>query len=173
MLALQAYKLTMPKRKDDFIDWRDDWRNCRAKKQLVNDFSSGFFSLSPTEITAETAHQQRPLYQEVDFSKFKRHFGALQTSVREEKGRADRDSEGLASDQQFSRIDGGEQEEFEALLRQDLQQNLYEILGAKELWLSRPQYQSRCGTLRAFRDLIYAEERRQKRVAKYRREREE
>jgi hypothetical protein len=77
------------------------------------------------------------------------------------------------TDQQFSCIDGGEQEEFEALLRQDLRHNLYEILGAKELWLSRPQYQSRCGTLRAFRDLIYAEERRQKRVAKYRREREE
>jgi hypothetical protein len=161
----------MPKRTHDFIDWRDDWRNCRAKKQLIQDLESGFIPLLPSEMSANEAQQLRDLYLEVEGKKFKRNLESLRKSVRESKGRALMDSAGLSRDRlhrsthPVSARDGTRWHGSEAqlLLRQDMQQGRH--FNRKELWESRPEYNKHF-SLRSFRDHISAEERRQKRVAK-------
>jgi hypothetical protein len=90
-----------PKKKAGFVDWRDDWRNCMAKKLLIKDLERGRIPLSATEMTAEVAHQHRPEYHEVDFEKFKHHFENLHKSMTQQKSQATRDSEGLARDKQL------------------------------------------------------------------------
>jgi hypothetical protein len=160
----------MPKRLHDYIDWRDDWRRCRAKKQLVQDLESGFIPLLATEMTAAEAQELRDVYREVEPKKFKRNFEALRKATRDAKDRAMRDAAGLARDVQRrsnrpaspsrrTRWDGSEAQ---VLLRQDMQQNLH--LKRKELWQSRPEYYEHF-TLRSFRDHIHTEDRRQKRLA--------
>ena len=71
----------MPKRAHDFVDWRDDWRNSRAKKQLTQDLKSGFIPLLKSEMTADEAQQLRGLYKEVERKKFKRNFESLRKSI--------------------------------------------------------------------------------------------
>jgi hypothetical protein len=163
----------MPKRAHDFVDWRDDWRNSRAKEQLTQDLKSGFIPLLKSEMTADEAQQLRGLYKEVERKKFKRNFESLRKSICEAKGRSMRDAVGLARDRERSATQVVNRQEgtrhrwdgslAPVLLRQDMQLNLH--LNKKELWQSRPEYYEHF-TLRAFRDHIYAEERRQKRIAK-------
>jgi hypothetical protein len=171
-ISISQSALIMPKRTKDFVDWRDDWRNCRAKKQLIQDLESGLIPLLAVEMAADEAQQLRDLYQEVERNKFKRNLEALRKSVRASKGQALRDAEGLARDRERrSNVAAAPQgqtqwhgSEAPALLRQDMQQNRH--LNRKELWLSRPEYYEHF-TLKAFRDQIYAEDRRQKRRAKW------
>jgi hypothetical protein len=164
----------MPKKHDpanNVIDWRDDWRNCRAKKKLIEDLEKGQIPLFPEAMSAEVAHQQRPLYQEVPFTKFKRNFEALRTAIREEKARASRDSEGLAQYRQHHPVQPFDQagrrrwdkSDAQALLRHEMQQKLHEQTTPKQMWESREEYKQ--FDQDRFRDQIYAEERRQKRLA--------
>jgi hypothetical protein len=170
----------MPKKKDNYVDWRDDWRNSRAKKQLIKDLENGFIPLCPTEMSAEQGLKLHPLYEEVNLPKFKRNFEALRRSIWEEKARASRDSEGFtrdterrsadaaASNQQTGkkRWDGSKAQ---AWLQQDMQQKHHEQAMPMYLWESRPEYKE--FDLDSFRNQIYVEERRQKRVAKYKQDR--
>ena len=153
-------------KKRDFIDWRDDWRNCRAKKQLIEDFSNNFLPVDRDAMTPEAAHQLRPVYTEVEFKKFKRHFESLRKSVGREKARAFQDSEGLARDQLLHPIPAAQLDRTVTLelLRKDMQENKHNTLGAKELWLSRPEYHETFN-LRSFRDQIYTQDKRVKRLA--------
>jgi hypothetical protein len=161
----------MPKKRDDFVDWRDDWCNCRAKKQLIKDLESGHIPLSQAEMSAEVAHQLRPLYQEVPLIKFKCNFEAICTAIRNEKGKASRDEEGLARQRQQYPVQPFDQSgkrrwdgsAAQTLLRQDMQQKLHEQTTPKYLHESRPEY--KLFDLDRFRDQIYAEERRQKPLA--------
>jgi hypothetical protein len=171
----------MPKRSAQFVDWKDDWRNCRAKKQLIKDLNEGQIPLVQTEMTAEVVHKLRPLYEEVDFPKFKRNFEALRKAMREEKDRAVRDSEGFARDKlhQGAAVRSGldrrsgklqwNNSEAQRLLSIDVQQQAHAQLTPRQLHESRPEYKAFDST--TFRNHIYAEERRQKRTAKYERER--
>jgi hypothetical protein len=163
----------MPRRTQDFVDWRDDWRNCRAKKQLIQDLESGFIPLSASEMTADEAQQLREMYIEVERKKFKRSFESLRNALCESNGQALRDAAGLAHDRErrssqpvnpHSRTQW-HGSKAELLLRQDMQQNLH--LNRKELRQSRPEYYEHF-TLKTFRDHIYGEEHRQLRKAKRR-----
>jgi hypothetical protein len=167
----------MPKKKDDFVDWRDDWRNCRAKKQLVKDLERGKIPVLTTAMSAAEAHGLRALYQEVEFSKFKRNFEALRKSIRDQKARSTQDSEGLARDRQLHPVQPVEQgrtrwdgSAAQARLRSDMEENLHVTMKPKDLWLSRTDY---CESfdLQTFRNHIYKEEQRMKRLAKYERDR--
>jgi hypothetical protein len=163
-----SFLLIMPKRTPGFVDWRDDWRNCRAKKLLLQDFETGLVSL---EMSYKEAQCLRTEYEEVEESKFKRNFASLRKSFGKEVTRARRDSEGFARDTEHprsqtacltkTRWDGSAAQ---ALLRQDIQNNLH--TKKKELWLSRPEYNMHFD-LRKFRDHVYKEVARQKRLAKH------
>jgi hypothetical protein len=179
-----------PKKKADFVDWRDDWRNCRAKKLLVQDLAHGRIPLSANEMRAEVAHRQRPEYEEVDFEKFKRNFESLRKSISQQKAQATRDSEGLTRDRQrraaaaaaaaapAAAAAAGETQpaawhrsDAQMQLRSDMQQNLHISMKKKDLWQSQPNYEQ--FDLRTFRNHIYKEEIRQKRLAKYQRDHEQ
>jgi hypothetical protein len=157
----------MPKKGANFIDWRDDWRNCQAKKLLIQDFETGLLSF---ETSFKVAHTTREEYKEVEIRKFQRNFESLKKSLARELARAKSDSAGLARDKQLvvpklsrTRWEGSEAQ---ALLRQDMLLNLHK--NPKQLWQSRSAYLE--FELKTFRDHIYKEEGRQKRVAKHRRQ---
>jgi hypothetical protein len=164
------------KNNNDFVDWRDDWRNCRAKKMLLRDLEKGRIPLSSDTMTAEAAQQLRPEYQEVEFKKFKRNFEALRKSFREEKARATRDSDGLARDKQRralgqesdSQWNGSDAQKW---LQHDVKEKKHMQMTPRELWESRSEYKH--VNQDVFRNHIYKEEQRQKRHAVYERKRAE
>ena len=116
----------------------------------------------------------RPEYQEVDLGKFKRNMESLRRAFGREKSRAQEESEGLARDRNIyptpaitlggvSRWDGSAAQ---TMLRQDMEQNLHLSHTPKELWRSRPEY-FHGHSLVTFRNNIYNEEIRKKRISKY------
>jgi hypothetical protein len=155
--------------------WRDDWRNCRAKKllELEQELKSGLIPLSPTGMTAKEAHNQRPEYEEVGIKKFKRNFENLRRAIGKEMNRAFRDTVGLTRDRQLHPVPAYNQQgdrrwegsDAQRLLRQDMKQNLHKAQQPQELWNTRSEYSHY--SLPTFRNHIYKEELRNKRLAKY------
>jgi hypothetical protein len=148
--------------------------------------NQGLIPLSCDEMTAEQAYQRRPEYNEVDFEKFKRNFESLQKSLSEEKARAARDSEGLARDKQKAAAMQGvptaaqpgaaacllahettawEGSDAQKQLHIDMQRNRHLEMAPKQLWESHTDYNEHF-PLETFRNHIYKEAMRQKRIAK-------
>jgi hypothetical protein len=142
----------MPKKKESFIDWRDDWRNCRAKMRLIRDIDKGRISLSSSAMPAEVVHRLHPVYEEVEFQKFKRNLESLRKAVSKQQDRAFRDNEGLTRDKELrsnlpaAQLDDGKMEwngsAAQARLCDDIQQSRHLSMQPKELWQSHPEYQN-------------------------------